>query len=175
MNASDNNTVSILTQGGVSVTALAFFSDSIMRMIPWLIVAVPLILLDLNFGIKAAKYRKETIRFSKAFRGTIGKTAEYLCWIILAATMSLAFSKQWIEWVILGSVIVNELSSIVGNYFESKGMKIVWRNIINAIFKIGGQKVGVDTDGIDAASFTESLPKPAQPRNSKGQFVSTKR
>ena len=168
MTASDHNTLSIIAQGGVSATALAFFTDSIMHAIPWMICAAPLILLDLNWGIKAARHRGEVIRFSKAFRKTVGKTFEYLCWIILASTLALAFTRQWIEWAVLGAVIVNELASVVGNYFETKGLTIKWRTVINAIIRFFGKKTNTDTSDINVDEFVEPIKRP---RDAKGRFV----
>lgn len=177
MAASDNNTVSILVQGGVSATALAFFSDSIMKMIPWLIVAVPLIVLDLIWGIKAAKYRGDRIRFSTAFRRTFGKGTEYFCWVVLASTLSIAFGTQWVEWAVLGVVILNEFSSIIGNYLETKGLEVSWKYVFNSILNLGGQKVGVDASGVDTGKFVRPIEKrPRNPlRNEKGQFVRRKK
>lgn len=159
MNASDNNTLSVVAQGSVSVTALAFLSDSIMNAIPWLICAVPLILLDLIWGIKAARCRGEAIKFSKGFRKTFGKVVEYVCWVILAASLALAFSRKWLEWVVLGAVILNELASIIGNYFETRGLKISWKAVVNAVIGIFGQKTNTDTSGIDVGNFVEPVKK----------------
>lgn len=136
-------------------------------MVPWLVVSIPLILLDLDFGIKAARTRGERVRFSKAFRRTFGKVIEYFAWVCFAATASLAFSIQWIEWAVLGIVYINELSSIVGNYLETRGLEISWAYVWNKLLKIGGDKIGVDASDIDVA---EAI-KPKQPRDNKGRFV----
>lgn len=172
MATNESNTVSLVLQGSASATALAFFSDSIMKMIPWLIVAVPIIALDLVWGVRAAKCRGEKIRFSRGFRRTFGKFFEYICWIVLASTMTLAFQMPWIEWAVLGIVILNELSSIIGNYLETKGMKVNWRYLLNTGINLGGQKFGVDASGVDTAKFIEPIKKPKPGRNIKGQYVS---
>lgn len=163
--------------GGASATALAFFSDSLTHMIPWLIAAVPLIILDLRFGIRAAKHRGEKIRLSTAFRRTFGKAVEYFCWIVLAATLSLAFQKAWIEWAVLGVVVINEFASIIGNFLETKGLEISWPNVFRALFHFGAQKAGLDDDGIDPNGFVRPIqkPKPQPIRNEKGQFVSRRK
>lgn len=171
MTTHDYNTASVVLQGGTAA-ALVFFNESITRMIPYLIACVPLILLDLDFGIKAARKRGERIRFSKALRKTFGKGVEYICWTLLAATMSLAFGIKWIEWVVLGIVFLNELASVVGNYLETKGLEIRWAYVWNKILKIGGEKIGVDASDIDVAEAIK--PKEDKPRNVKGQFTSKK-
>ena len=168
MQSNDYNTASIALQGGTA-TALIFFNESIVRMIPYLIAAVPLIVLDLIWGMKAARIRGERIRFSKCLRKTFGKVVEYICWVLLAATMSLAFNMKWIEWVVLGVVFVNEFASIIGNYLETRGLEISWAYVWNKLLKIGGEKIGVDASDIDVSEAIK--PKGEKPRNAKGQFT----
>lgn len=162
----------ILLQAGVAGAAVAFLQEAVLRMVPYAIIAIPLIALDLIYGIKAAKYRKERVRVSTAIRKTVTKTFGYACWIILASTLALSFNMAWLEWTILGLVFLNELSSIVGNYLETKGLEISWKAIGAAFSKIFGQKTGIDTEGINPADFVQEKPKPKQPRNAKGQFTS---
>ena len=149
-----NNQVSyIVAMGGASAAALAFFADSITHMIPWLIAAVPLIALDLRFGIKAARCRGERIRFSTAFRRTFGKAVEYFCWIVLASTLSLAFQHVWIEWAVLGIVIINEFASIIGNYLETKGITFSLVHFYRWLFRLGSEKAGMTMDEAEAAGI----------------------
>ena len=168
MTTTDNSTVTAVVSSGIATTAVVFFRQAVIDMIPWLIVAIPLILLDLNFGIKAAKSRGERIRFSKAFRRTFGKAVEYAAWVCFAATATLAFGYKWIEIVVLGAVMLNEVASVIGNYFESKGLKLKWGNILNSVIHIFGKKHDLDVDGVDTNEFTEPI---ARPRDSKGRFV----
>lgn len=170
MNQAENTTVSAVTSSGIAVTAVIFFRDAVLNMIPWLIASIPLILLDLDFGIKAARYRKERVKFSKAFRGTFGKLVEYVAWCCFAATASLAFGMKWIEWIVLGAVFINELSSIVGNYLETKGLELNTRNLWNAILKIFGRKTGIDTEDIDAGEIVKPKEQPRDPKT--GRFTS---
>lgn len=99
---------------------------------------------DLYFGIEAAKYRKEKVKFSSAARRTLSKVFEYLCWVILSATLATAFEATWLQYVVLGVVMGNELSSIVANYFEAHGKHIKGLNI----FKIISDKSGVDLQDV---------------------------
>lgn len=164
----EQSTVTTVVTGGVTATAIVFFRDAITAMIPYLIAAVPLVLLDLNFGVKAAKHRGDRVTFSKGFRGTVGKVFEYLCWITVSATLSLAFSAKWLEWAILGGVVLNELASIVGNYAETKNVTISWSYLWNKILQIVGAKAGVDASGIDVGEII----KPKPPRDEKtGRFI----
>lgn len=153
----DNTTFTAVMSGSIATTAVVFFRDAVTGMIPWLVVAAPLILLDLIFGIKAARHRGEVVKFSKAFRRTFGKMVEYFAWCAFAATAALAFSAKWVEWIVLGAVIVNELASIIGNYAETKDVEISWSYLWNKIISILGAKAGVDAD-IDVGEVIK--PKP---------------
>ena len=162
-------------QAGVAGAAVAFLQEAVLRMVPYTIAAVPLIVLDLVWGIRAARYRKETVRLSTAIRKTTTKVLTYICWVVLSSALALAFERTWLEWAILGLVFLNELSSIVGNYLETKGLELSWKAIGAAVSRIFGQKTGLDTDGINPADFVQKKEKPAQPRNAKGQFTKTTR
>lgn len=93
----------------------------------WLLLGFVLVLVDLRYGILAARARGETIRFSRAWRRTINKMIDYLCWVTVAEMLSRTFA------VSLGAPVVSmsilfiiygiELSSCVNNYFEYKGSK----------------------------------------------------
>ncbi|MBO4718965.1 MAG: phage holin family protein [Prevotella sp.] len=145
----------IILEGGVATTAVIFLQEAILNMIPFLFIAVILIIVDLYFGIKAAKKRGESIRPSRALRRTVGKAVEYVCWVILASTLSVAFNTQLIEWIVLGIVMGNELLSIITNYFEIHGYKIQGLNI----FKIVGEKAGIDTSEVTVEKIPEKKAK----------------
>jgi len=162
----DTSTVSTVVQGGVSATAVAFLNEALIHMIPYAFCAIPLIILDLYWGIKAARYRKEKVTFSRAFRKTMGKIMEYVCWIILASTLALAFHKTWLEWLILLSVVGNEIISIVGNHLECRGYKISIKNVWALILKFFGKKVGMELSDEEAGSIIQE-----QPRDRKGRFA----
>lgn len=93
---------------------------------PWLLLGAVALLVDLRFGIKAAKARGETVRTSRAIRRTLNKAIDYLGIVTLAEMLSRTFG------VSLGAPIVSmgmlfiiygiELSSILNNYFEYKGL-----------------------------------------------------
>lgn len=134
----------LIVQGSVATTAVVFLQQAVLNMIPYLFIAAALILVDLYFGVKAARKRGEKVRASRAFRRTMGKTMEYICWVILASSLSVAFGTNIIEWVVLGVVMGNELLSVLTNFFELHGYKIKGLNI----FKIVGDKAGIDTSDV---------------------------
>lgn len=141
---------SFVIQGSVSSVVVAFFQTAVLRMIPYATAAIPLIILDLIYGIRAAKFRGERARLSTAVRRSMTKTFSYVCWIILATALSISFEVKWVEWFVLGMVYVNELASIVGNYLETKGLHFSYANFIRLVFKKGAEKVGVDVSDEDA-------------------------
>ena len=167
MGFNDSSSIHTVTQGGVAVTALAFLHTALVRMIPYAICAIPLIVLDLVWGIRAARYRQEKVTFSRAFRRTMSKTGDYICWIVIAASISLAFDSKWIEWVILGAVMFNELVSIIGNYLETKGIELSWVALYRWVFKAGAEKVGASIDAAEA----EGIIKEKQPRDARRRFI----
>lgn len=158
MTFTDSSTVSTVAQGGVTVTALAFLHSALINMVPYAIAAVPLVLLDLVWGIRAAHYRGERVTFSRAFRRTMAKTADYICWIIIAASISLAFEAKFLEWIILGAVMGNEIISIVGNVLETKGIDFSLVNLYRWLFKAGAEKAGVTMEAAEAEGIIK--PKP---------------
>ena len=169
-------------EGGVSAVAVAFLRQAVLRMIPYAVPSVFLIVLDLIYGVKAARSRNERVTLSTAMRRTVTKTFGYVCWLVLASTMALAFSQQWLEWAILGLVYANELASIIGNHLETKGLELNWKVINRALFRFGGQKAGLDTDGIDPNDFVKPIEKPGvespknpRPRDEKGRYIPTKK
>ena len=54
-----------------------------------------LIVVDLRFGILAARARGESIRTSRAVRRTLNKVIDYLCWILVAGAMGKAFGMPF--------------------------------------------------------------------------------
>lgn len=106
---------------------------------PWLLLGFVLVMVDLRYGLLAAKTRGETIRISRAWRRTINKAVDYLCWVTVAELMSRTFA------VSLGAPVVSmsmlfiiygiEISSCVNNYFEYKGIQKKFN-----FFKLMGKK-----------------------------------
>lgn len=162
----ETSAISTVAQGGVAVSALAFFHTALTNMIPYIICAAPLIALDLLWGVRAARFRKEKVTFSRAFRRTMSKTFDYLAWIIIAASIALAFEAKWLEWAILGMVMGNEIVSIIGNYLETKGITFSIVAFYRWVFRAGSEKVGVTLDDAEAAQI---IRRPRDPKT--GRYV----
>lgn len=111
---------------GTTAAFLSPFVDGWQSMIIWLIVALVLVVGDLRFGLMAARKRKETIRHSRAARRTINKLVDYICWISIAWVLGGSFGKIFgiplLPAIVMLVVCAIEMSSIVNNYFEYKGL-----------------------------------------------------
>jgi hypothetical protein len=137
------STSSVVVQGGAATLAICFIRESFMKMIPFLFVALLLIIVDLYFGIRAARTRNEKIRVSRAVRRTVGKFFDYICWLLVSSSLAVAFSIPAIEWVILGIVMGNEIISISSNFFLSRGQRI--KGLDKMFIKWLGEKANIDT------------------------------
>lgn len=144
--AESNSTSATIAQGSASVLALAFLHDTITLMIPFICIAVVLIIVDLIFGIAAAQRRGESVRVSRAIRRTVNKIVEYACWIILSASLAVAFAFDSLNWIILSIVIGNEMISIFSNWMLVHGKKV--SGLQDFFLKLLGKKLDTDLSDI---------------------------
>ena len=131
---------SLITQG---VTA-GFFSQYIHAMyvevLPWLIPAIPLILLVCKYGRQNAKAKKEEVTWCKTIKMAINKVFNYICWIMIACTLSIAFDCTAIAYCIMAIVYGLELMKCVLRYVQSQGYKVSERQALIVFLKIILQK-----------------------------------
>lgn len=113
--------------GGFTAAVLSPFVEGWQQMLWFLILAVILILGDLRFGIAAAKKRDEKIRPSRAVRRSLNKLVDYICWLSIATVVGVNFGSVFglplLSVIIMAVVCIIEMSSIVNNYLEYKGIK----------------------------------------------------
>lgn len=114
-------------------------SEFYSHLAPWLFLGMVLVLVDLRFGLLAAKARKEEIRPSRAWRRTVNKMVDYLCWVTLAEVCSRTFGitigLPVVSMAMLFIIYGIELNSCVNNYLEYKGIKKKWN-----FFKLVGKE-----------------------------------
>lgn len=163
----------LVMEGSIATTVVVFLQSAVLRMIPYSVPAVFLIALDLIYGVKAAKFRGEEVKFSPAVRRTMTKLFSYVCWIILASTLSLSFQHDWLEWAVLGLVYANELASIIGNYLETKGIEFSFVGFYRWLLKVVAGKAGGTMDDFEAGGIIKPKNGKGPGRDKKsGRFVS---
>ena len=127
--------------GGVTATVLSPMIEGWARLIPYIIFAVVLILADLRYGLKAARKRGEEIRHSRAWRRSLNKLVDYICWLSISWFFGLTFGRDFgvpiISYVVLAVIYIIEMQSILDNYLEYKGMskKVSLWKLFKSIFR----------------------------------------
>lgn len=159
----------LVMQSSISATAVVFLQEAVLRMIPYSVPALFLIALDLLYGVRAAKYRGEKVRVSTAIRRSVTKCFSYVCWIIIASTLALAFKKDILEWVVLGVVYFNEMASIVGNYLQTKGIEFSFVGFYRWLLKVIAGKAGEAMDSAEAEGII--IGKDGKARDKKGRYT----
>lgn len=122
----DSNNLLSASMAAVGMAMSEFYG----HLAPWLFLGLVLVLVDLRFGLLAAKARKEEIRPSRAWRRTLNKAVDYLCWVTLAEMCSRTFGVSMdspiVGMAMLFIIYGIELNSCVNNYLEYKGIKKKW-------------------------------------------------
>lgn len=113
---------------GVMASAIMPLLTFYENLIPYILLALALIVVDSRFGIKASRKRGETIRPSRKWRRAINKLVDYVCWVTLAGVFGQAYGSildiPALAALMLLVVYGIELTSIFNNYFEYKGMRM---------------------------------------------------
>lgn len=108
----------------VVVSPLVEFYD---KMLPWIMLAAVLIVVDCRFGVQAAIRRHEQIRMSRMWRRSLNKLVDYVCWVTIAGLCTQSFGAALgVPVVSMGLLFVVygiEINSCVNNYFEYKGIR----------------------------------------------------
>jgi predicted branched-subunit amino acid permease len=123
----------VITTIGSSFDQVSAFFDPLKI---WVLLAVVLIICDLRFGVAAAKTRGEKIRKSRAFRRSMSKFVDYVCWVTLAGVLGKLFDNTtigiYLNWDVLNISVTEmllfimvyffEINSCYNNYCESRGI-----------------------------------------------------
>lgn len=113
-----------ITQWGIVALLGDFFEP-----LRWIMLAaLVIIVVDLRFGVQAARMRGERVRFSRAVRRTANKIVDYCCWIMLAGVIGEAFGNPFgipmLPLIVLLAVFGCEINSCFSNYFEARGERL---------------------------------------------------
>ena len=111
------------TTAAVIAPLLDFYNS----LIPFIIMAIVLIVVDSRFGVAAARKRGEKIRPSRKWRRAMNKLVDYICWVTLAGMFGQTFGQVLgipiLSGLILLLVYGIEITSCFNNYFEYRGIK----------------------------------------------------
>ena len=143
----ENNKVAQATQGATAAVFSTYFLEAYAAMIPWLIAAIPLIVLDLRLGRKKARIRGIEVTFNKSARMTIDKSFSYLCWSMLSVSTAMSFGAEWIKFAIMGIVYGLEVISCIKSWLITKGYDLDETEMARIILKTFWKKTtGTDDD-----------------------------
>lgn len=96
---------------------------------------------------------------SNDFSYNVDKLVSYTCWVIISASLAVAFDFPLLNKIILGIVTLIELLSVIIKHFAMRGKKII--GLLETILKIAGKKIEAYLSDIniedDEASKTLSL------------------
>lgn len=144
---------------GVMASAIMPLLTFYENLMPYIGLAIILIIVDSRFGIAAARKRGETIRPSRKWRRAINKLVDYVCWVTLAGVFGQAYGSVLdipaLAALMLLVVYGIELTSIFNNYFEYKGLhkKI---NVFKMFRRPDIEAAIEDTDGEKQAESHEN-------------------
>lgn len=144
MDSSTFDTTSLVSQGAaitVVSTMYGHLGAMLIDMLPFCYVAIPLIILDLHYGRKKAKYQyennlsNEPCTWQKSVKMTLQKIFNYISWIFLSVSISMAFSAPSLIYWIMGIIYGLEVFSLLNKYTQSKGVNIDEVGMVKLLFR----------------------------------------
>lgn len=118
-----------------TVMIVTFMEQSIHAMMPWLIVMFAVILCDFIAGIRKSLILKLEVRWSSAFRRTMGKMVTYFSFVMMIVLVNNASQDDWHldKWMCL-LVCLLEVISIFGNILKAKGLQLDTKAVLTLFF-----------------------------------------
>lgn len=158
MDTNTFDTTSLVSQGA-AITVVSTFSghmgNILMEMLPFCYVAIPLIILDLYYGRKKAQYKYENkltnipCTIQRSIKMTLQKIFNYVSWIFLSTSLSMAFGLPSLVYVIMGIIYGLEVLSLLNKYGESKGIDIDEVGMIKLLFKFIWSRITGNVETFD--------------------------
>lgn len=144
----DNNNANLAVQGTTAAFVSGYMYDQYIAMFPWFMAAIPLILLDLRLGRQRARIKGEDVTIRKSIKMTIDKSFSYICWIMLATTLSSVFDADAIKYSIMGIIYGLEVASCFSAWLYIKyEIEIDLLEFLNIICKFLWEKhTGMEQD-----------------------------
>lgn len=110
------------TAGIFAPIAGSFVIDSLQMMIPWLIAMFCVIICDLVTGVRKSLLMGEHVRFSRAWRATMGKMVTYFSFVVMVVMIQKASGMDVrIDTYSCLFVCFIEGCSIISNILKPKG------------------------------------------------------
>lgn len=135
------NRSSLLTQGVTAGFFTQYLHATYIAVLPWLIPCVPLIILVCKYGRINANTKGEEVTWCKTIKMAINKVINYVCWIMISCTLSIAFDCKSITYVIMALVYGIELMKCILRYVQSQGYNVSERQALIVFLKIILQKI----------------------------------
>lgn len=127
------NRNSLLTQGVTTGFLSQYLYQTYVTVLPWLIPCIPLIIIVCKYGRLNAKAKGEEVTWLKTIKMAINKTFNYICWIMIACTLSIAFDCTAITILIMAIVYGLEVLKCILRFVQSHGHNVSERQAV-AIF-----------------------------------------
>lgn len=120
-----NPLVITVTSSIFTPVAMAFLSDTIVLMIPWLMVMFAIIICDLVSGIRKSVKLKVPVSVTTAFRATMGKTVTYFAFVMMVAMIDVASGGSYgIAKICCLLVSALEVGSVFSNLLKPYGINL---------------------------------------------------
>lgn len=146
----DNNNANLAVQGTTAAFVSGYMYDQYIAMFPWFVAAIPLILLDLRLGRQRARKNGESVTIRKSVKMTIDKSFSYICWIMLATTLSSVFDTDSIKYSIMGIIYGLEVGSCLSAWlFIKYDIELDLLEFLRLLFRFAwGKYTGMEEDFI---------------------------
>lgn len=133
----------------------SFVIDSLQLMIPWLIAMFCVVICDLVTGVRKSLLMKDNVRFSRAWRATMGKMVTYFSFVVMVVMVNKAAGgSMHIDTYACLFVCFIEGCSIISNILKPKGYNL---NLAAAIAVFGKKVLSVDKEDVNDIIKKEKL------------------
>lgn len=144
----EEKTIHQAVAGVFAPIAGSFVIDSLQLMIPWLIAMLCVIICDLVTGVRKSMLMGEHVRFSRAWRATMGKMVTYFSFVVMVVMVNRAAAGSFhIDTYACLFVCFIEGCSIISNILKPKGYNF---NLAKAISLFCKKVFSVDKEDIES-------------------------
>lgn len=139
------NRTSLLTQGVTTGFLAQYLYHTYIAVLPWLIPCIPLIILVCKYGRANAETKGEEVTWCKTIKMAVNKMFNYICWIMIACTLSIAFDCQSITLLIMAVVYGLEVMKCILRFVQSQGYDVNERQALGIFLQLVVKKVTGET------------------------------